>query len=97
MEYKNEKLSARFVVPDKITVRQQLAYLSETVKNNDGTSMQSLWNGARLLIQDWVCPVFPIFDTKLDDVTDPQITELILWAAMEVRKHINNLESIPKN
>ena len=97
MEYRNEKLSARFVVPDKITVRQQLAYLSETVKNNDGNSMDSLWNGARLLITEWECPVFPAFDTSLESVTDPDVTEVILWAALEVRKHVNGLESVPKN
>lgn len=97
MEYKNEKLSARFVVPDKITVRQQFAYLSETVKHNDGNSIESTWNGARLLISEWECPVFPSIDTSLEEVTDPKITDVIFWAAMEVRKHINNLESVPKN
>lgn len=97
MEYRNEELGARFIVPDKITVRQQFAYLSETFKVNDGNTLESSWNGARLLIQEWECPVFPMMDTSLDSVTDPKIRDVLFWAATEVRRHINALETVPKN
>jgi hypothetical protein len=96
MEYKNEELKARFVVPDKITVRTQLAYYSEISLGTSSTHVEKLWNGARLLIQDWECPAFPL-DTDLDKVDDPKIAEVIMWAALEVKKHVNNLETIPKN
>lgn len=97
MEYKNEKLSARFVVPDKITVRDQLAYLSEvTAYSKEQDRISKLWAGARLLITEWECPGFDL-GMDLDKVDDPNISNVILWAALEVKKHITALESIPKN
>jgi hypothetical protein len=97
MEYKNEKLSARFVVPDKITVRQQLAYLSEISSAASSNHIEKLWIGARPLITEWECPDLADIDTDLSKIDNPKVTDVIMWVAVEVKKHINNLESIPKN
>lgn len=97
MEYKNEKLSARFVVPDNITVRQQLAYYSEVTASNSSTHIEKLWTGARALIIEWECLEFPDRDTDLNSVDNPHITDVIMWASLEVKRHINALEYVPKN
>ena len=97
MEYRNEKLSARFVVPDKITVRQQLAYFADCTSVANSNHIEQLWIGARSLIQEWECPDFADMYFDLNKVDDPKIAEVIMWAALEVKKYVNNLESIPKN
>lgn len=97
MEYRNEKLGARFVVPDKITVRQQLAYFSEITSAASNNHIEKLWVGARSLITEWECPDFADMDMDLNKVDNPKVTDVIMWAALEVKKHINNLEAVPKN
>ena len=96
MEYKNEKLGARFVVPDKITVRQQLTYISEASGYSDSNRVEKLWTAATGLITEWECPGFSL-DVSLDDETNPSVASAIIWAALEVQKHVSNLENIPKN
>ncbi len=97
MEYKNDRLSARFVVPDKITVRQQLAFFSMATSVLSPDLVEKLWNAARVLITEWECPALPDMNTDLNECFDPQATDVIIWAALEVKAHINNLETIPKN
>lgn len=96
MEYKNEKLGVRLVVPDKITVRQQLAYISESIATDDSDKAEASWRAACGLITEWECPGF-MLTTSLDEVTDPLVTEAIVWAFTTVRNHVSNLENLPKN
>lgn len=97
MEYKSDAFGVSFSVPDKVTVRQQLAYFSEAGRANGKEFIERLWLGARAVILDWTCPALPDLNTDLDSVTDPKTTQAIVWAALEVKRHMDNLEQIPKN
>ncbi len=96
MEFKNETLSARFVVPDTVTVRQQLRYLSAVTGFRD-EFFERLWEGAKVLILEWESAALPDKDTPLDEVSDAKATDVILWASNECKKYINSLDNIEKN
>ena len=94
-EFTNKKLGVSFRVPDKPTVRQQLAYFSEAGMASGRKMFERLWLGALTLIEDWKCDFFQS-GAELDDVTDPRATEAILWASMRVQAHMNALDDVPK-
>lgn len=94
MQFKKDGIE--FHIPDRPTVRQQLAYISATTGVDPERHLERLWNGAKTLIENWQCDLFK-FDVNLDEVTNPKISELILWASIQVRSYINGLEEIPKN
>lgn len=96
-EFKKKKPSARFVIPDKLTVRQQLDYLS-AVSLKPGIDWLGLWQGAVLLIQEFECELIPSVEKlDLDKVTDPQITNVLVWVGWEVKRHMDKLEEVEKN
>lgn len=97
MEFKNDVLGARFVVPDRITVRQQLAYFSAATNRPSAEFMEQLWNAAKPLISEWQCEHLPDKDADLDAIENPKAADVIIWAALEVKKHIQALDEIPKN
>ena len=95
MEFKRDEL--KFNIPDKITVRQQLTYFSEiTNVSAEKDFMIRLWFGARSLFTNWECSLFSQ-DVDIETEDNPKVTELILWAALQVRDHMNSLDRIPKN
>lgn len=95
MEFSRDEL--RFVIPDKITVRQQLTYFSEiTNVSAEKDYMVRLWYGARSLIITWECGLFNK-DVDIEAEDNPRITELILWVSLKVRDYMNSLDRIPKN
>lgn len=97
-EFKSEQHGVTFTVPDRTTVRQQLAYFSGI---NDAFGEPSLirhWKGALSLIGDWKCDLVPDPDAlDLDEVDDRAITRLIIWVGQEIMGHMVGLESVPKN
>ena len=97
MDFKRENPACSFTVPDKVTVRMQLNYFSMASLKPSPDLWEKLWEAAKTIITDWQCELFPDFKTSLDDMTDPQITSTIVWAAIEVKKHIDALEIVPKN
>lgn len=97
MEYKDEKRNISFMVPDKVTVRQQLAYYSGAALASGEDLFERLWFGARAVIQNWQCQTVPDIGVDLDDLTDPAATDCLIWAAMRVREHMEKLEAVPKN
>lgn len=95
MEFSRDEL--RFVIPDKITVRQQLTYFSEiTNVSAEKDYMVRLWYGARSLLTAWECSLFNK-DVDIEAEDNPRITELILWVSLKVRDYMNSLDRIPKN
>lgn len=96
MEFTRQKPSARFVVPDKITVRQQLAYFS-AADNPNVPTFERFWLAALQLISEWECELFPDQTVSIDEITDPKITNVIIWAGVKVRNHINSLDEISPN
>ena len=96
MEFTRTNPSARFTVPDKITVRQQLQYFSEA-RVPGQPLFERFWLGARPLIIDWQCEIMPDKNIDLETITDPDVTQVIIWAGIQVKTHIDSLENIAKN
>ena len=94
MEFTRQNPSARFVVPDKITVRQQMAYFSAGAS---APALERLWVAAVPLITEWECELFPNHETSLDDVDNLQMTQVLIWAGLQVKRHIDSLDDMPKN
>ena len=97
MEFKRVNPDCVFTVPDRITVRQQLAYYSTAAGLPDKKMFERTWEAAVDLVTDWECVLFPDYKQSLDEVTSPKIAEIIVWAGQQVRTHINSLDAIPKN
>jgi hypothetical protein len=97
MEFKHELLNTRFTIPDRITVRQQLAFISEASSPRTKDLMENLWTATRLLILEWECPHLPDRDTNLDSIDSPKAADVILWASLQVRNYIQRMDEIPKN
>lgn len=99
MEFHNEKPKCTFAVPDKITVRQQLAYYSAAASVEKSLFLEHSWEAAKQLIipQSWKCEIMPELNASLDDLTSPQVADVILWAGMKIREHLSEYESVPKN
>ena len=95
MQFERETPKVRFVIPDRPTARQQLAYYSATAGVLDREYLERLWVGARTLITEWDCE-FPK-DVNLDEVTNPSVVDIMLWAALQVKGYINKLEDLPPN
>jgi hypothetical protein len=93
MQFKNEKCS--FTIPDRPTVRQQLAYFSAGSGHSE--TLVRYWEGAKALMQDWQSEILPDSSVSLDELSDPAQTSVIIWAGLEVLKHMNALEEVPKN
>lgn len=96
MEFKKETpVPVRFTIPDKVTVRQQMAYLSEASASSR-PHIERLWIGAVAMIEEWECSLFQK-GVNLDEVTDPRVTDVMVWVAIQVRNHMNGLDEVPKN
>ena len=97
MEYTNEKLGCSFGVPDRPTVRQQLAYWSNIrAFEEDAPTIIRLWLGVAGIVQDWACEALPDPKTSLDDIDNPTQTLVVQWAALQVFSHFNKLADLPK-
>ncbi len=49
------------------------------------------------MIQEWQCETIPDHKADLDTMDNPEQTELMIWAALQVKGHMDALENIPKN
>lgn len=96
MIYEREDGKCSLEVPDRPTVRQQLNYFS-TIGGTEGNYLLRWWVGAQSLITDWKCEALPDHKTDLDKITDPTQTDVIIWAGLKVREHMNALEDLSKN
>lgn len=97
MEFANKELGVKFTVPDRPTVRQQLAWLGAAAGRNPEDLFDRYWAGAKALIQSWECEALPDYKVELDAISNPTQTSVIVWVALEVRNHMNALEDLPKN
>lgn len=99
MEFRNEKPKCVFAVPEKITVRQQLAYYSAAGTVDKNMILENSWSAAKQIIvpQSWKCEVMPDINASLEELTSPLATEVILWAGAKVREYLSDFENLPKN
>lgn len=95
MEFKRNDCT--FTIPDRPTVRQQLAWFSAAGGRDPNDVYDRYWEGAKQLIQEWQCEAISDFKISLDEISNPTQTNIILWAGIEVWRFMNKLEDIPKN
>ncbi len=79
MKFENEKLSATFTVPDRLTVRQWLAYM-DAVGPFDAERYVRAWRGAMQLITSCECPFWPEPDAEVVKNLDPKQALLVKLA-----------------
>jgi hypothetical protein len=95
--FTNDRLGASFTLPDRPSVRQQLAYFSEAGIARGQELFERYWRGALTIIQDWKCAALPDPNIDLDALDDPKATEVILWAGIAAKNHMDALDNVPKN
>ena len=96
MEYKKDNV--RFTLPDRPTVRQQLAYFGAVGDAKGADRFVRYWEGAKTLIVDWECAAMPEIDKiDLDSLTNPSDVLVILFAGSQTAVYMSGLEDIPKN
>ncbi len=97
MDFQSDKYSTSFSIPDRPTVRQQMSYVSTAGRAQNKEYVEKLWEAAKQIITSWKSELLPDITASLDTVDDPQITDMIIWAAFGVKNHVEGLESTPKN
>jgi len=73
-----------------------MEYFSATAGAGGKDLIFRYWLGARVLILDWACEAVAV-DANLDEVSNPEQTEVLIWASMKVKTFMDALENIPKN
>jgi hypothetical protein len=92
-----EKDGTSFEVPDKPTVRQQMAYMGAAVGRMDAHFLIKLWEGAKEIVTYWKCDLMPDMRTDIDTISDPAIVDVLIWVCLTTQTHMQKLERIPKN
>lgn len=88
---------AHFSLPAHPTVRQQLEYYSRYADTRSDPMYLRLWHSAQALIGDWECSILPdLKKANLDEITNPDVATVIMWAGNAVLQHMNDLEMLPK-
>lgn len=95
MEFKRDDCT--FTIPDRPTVRQQLAWFGAAGGRDPSDVYDRYWEGAKQLIQTWQCDALPDYKVSLDEISNPSQASVILWAGVAVWRFMNELEDIPKN
>lgn len=95
MEFKNDDCT--FTIPDRPTVRQQLAWFSAVSGHDQNDLMERYWDGAKALIQKWECAALPDYKVDIDTIDKPTQTAVMIWAGMQVLNFMRALEDVPKN
>ncbi len=87
---------AHFALPARPTVKQQLEYFSRYADTRSDPRYLRLWYSAQVLIVEWQCTLLPDFKIDLNQITDADITTLIMWVGNITLQYINDLEKLPK-
>ena len=96
MEFKLD--NTRFTVPDRPTVRQQLAYRAAIATASTHDTYERHWEGVKLLVQEWESDVIERPSRfSMDASDDPRAADVIFWACNAVAGHMNRLEILEKN
>ena len=97
MEYKNEKLGCSFELPDRPTVRQQLAFYSTLRQWKEDPPEVQCWEAGKKILTHWECAALPDPLTSLDEMTNPTQVRVITWAGWTLFGHFNKLEDLDPN
>lgn len=98
MKYENEKLGCSFELPDKLTVRQQLAFWQRyaDVGEDESTSVRN-WEAGKPLIGEWQCEALPDITISLDEMTGTHQARVVTWAGSQVTRFVLSLDELAPN
>lgn len=95
--FANEKLGCSFDVPDRPTVRQQLAWFGEVQEAQGKETFARYWEGAKTVMENWQCEALPDPQVSLDAMDNPSQARIVMWVGGVVMLHMAKLEDVPKN
>ena len=95
--FEHDDPEIRFTVVDEPTVEQQLSFTSSMMSARMSDEFFMIqWTSIQPLITEWECEVLPDRNTHLSEVTDPSVTNVIIWACSKVSVFMNSLGEVPK-
>lgn len=96
--YENETIGVAFDLPDRITVRMQLAFRGAVALAMNENSYIRYWHGALTVIENWTCARLPDpAELDMDASDDPALADIVAWTTNAVVGHMMNRETPPKN
>lgn len=98
MHYENEDTGTSFDIPDRITVRRQLAFRSRVAETAGEGNFTRYWLAAQTVMENWTCPL--IDDPAaldLDESDDRRVADIVVWVANTVAGHMIDLATPGKN
>jgi len=94
-EFEDPKVKVTIV--DEPTVEQQLTFTYGLMRARQADNyFVRQWDAVLPLITEWECEIFPDRSVPLSELTDPQITEVVIWVCSRVSEFINNLGEVSK-
>lgn len=86
------------ILVDRPTVRQQTEYYALAAQGPTKDLFIRYWDAAQALIAEWECAAIPDRSKlDVDAETNPNVTAIMIWVGLEVKRHVDALETIPKN
>ncbi len=96
MKFDHPESNTSYEIPDVITVRMQLRYIS-LASSDKADRPERHWDAAKSLITGWKSDLIKdIEKIDLDKETDINITALITSVSMRVKEHIYQLGAVEK-
>lgn len=97
MKIENTELGYTCNVPDRPTVRQQLAFFALVGDARGRDKFERYWEGAKAIVTEWQCPALPDTDIDLDEISNPVQARIVLSVGLRILTYMNTLEDIPPN
>lgn len=96
--FENEGLGVSFELPEKMTVRQQIAVRARVWdRNSDEPAALRFWFGMLPMIENWQCDDYPDpFQIDIDEETDVTVTQIITWASNQMAGYFYDKGMVPK-
>lgn len=101
MEFINEALGTRFVLPEPFTARHHEAWESkrfEVMQAHARANLTVNWLAATVVIDEWECELIPDLDPSAQaalDLGGPQLA-VMSWVGTTVHRYIVGLLTVPK-
>lgn len=93
----NDDLGVSFEIPDRFTVREQLAFRSRIAGTAGDVALIRYWHAAISVISDWQCELVPDpAALDMDTEASVQVADIVQWTANAVAGHMAGIDTPPK-
>lgn len=97
-EYRSDALGVKFELPDRVTVRQQLAFRSRVAVVQPDEAFVAYWLAALGLLSDWECERVPDpAALNMDEAVEPAVADIVQYTANTAAAHMLALRHPGKN